>query len=160
MTPATLAILLVLAGVVLLVAEMLLPTQGILGAIGAAALVGCVVVCFRIDSRMGFGVMVAMVVAAPFAGMLWVKLWPRTPVGRRMILSPVSGGLSAVTIDVGQQGVTVSELRPMGVCEFGAERIEARAERGTIPPGSRVQVVEIVDRRPTVRALQPSTVEG
>ena len=153
MSPATIAILLALAGVVLLVAEMLLPSQGILGVAGAVGLAACVVVCFRIDSRVGFGVMVAMVVAAPFAAMLWVKVWPKTAVGRRMILSPVSTEASAATVGVGQQGVALSELRPMGVCTFGTERIEARADRGTIPPGARVQVVEVVDRRPTVRAL-------
>lgn len=153
MSPGTLAILLALVGLVLLVAEMLLPSQGVLGVAGAVALAACVVACFRIDSRIGFGVMVAMVVAAPFAGMLWVKVWPKTAVGRRMILSPVSAEASAATVGVGQQGVAVSELRPMGVCTFGTERIEARADRGTIPPGARVQVVEVIDRRPTVRAL-------
>ena len=153
MTPGTLAILLLLAGLVLLVAEMLLPSQGILGLLGAAALAACVVVSFRIDSRLGFGVLVAMFVATPFAWMLWVKVWPKTAVGRKMILAPVAGELPDAAVAVGQSGVTVSELRPMGVCAFGDRRVEARAERGTIPAGSAVQVVEVVDRRPTVRAV-------
>jgi membrane-bound ClpP family serine protease len=153
MTPGTLAILLLLAGLILLVAETLLPSGGILGALSAAALLGCIVVCFRMDSRLGFGVLVAMVVAAPFAGMLWVKLWPRTPVGRRMILAPASREVSAVAVRVGQTGIAVSELRPMGVCDFGSERIEARADHGIIAAGSRVQVVDLVDRRPTVRVV-------
>ena len=153
MTPATLAILLLIVGLLLLVAEVLLPSQGILGLLGAAALVALVVVSFRMDSRLGFGVLVAIVVATPFAWMLWVKVWPHTPVGRRMILSPVSGELPGATVSVGQTGVTVSELRPMGLCAFGSQRVEARAERGTIPAGAQVQVVEVVDRRPTVRAV-------
>jgi membrane-bound ClpP family serine protease len=153
MTPSTLAILLLLSGLLLLVAEMLLPSQGILGLIGAVALVAMVVVCFRVDSRLGFAVLVAMVVAAPFAGMAVVKVWPRTPIGRRMILARVSGATPAATVSVGQTGVTVSELRPMGVCAFGPERLEARAERGTIPAGRQVRIVEMSDRRPTVRAV-------
>ena len=153
MSPATLAILLALAGAVLIIAEMLLPSQGILGVAGALALGACVVTCFRIDSRLGFGVLVAMVAAAPVAAMLWVKLWPRTPVGRRMILSPVSGEPATAPVHVGQTGVTVSELRPMGVCAFGDERVEARADHGTIPAGRQVRVVELIDRRPTVRAV-------
>ena len=153
MTPGTLAILLLLAGLLLLVAEMLLPSQGILGLLGAVSLVACVVTCFRIDSRLGFGVLVAMVVAAPFAGMLVVNVWPKTPVGRRMILTRVSGDMPVTPVAVGQTGVTVSELRPMGVCAFGIDRLEARAERGTIPAGKLVRVVAIVDRRPTVRAV-------
>ena len=153
MTTGTLAILLLLAGLLLLVAEMLLPTQGILGLVGAAALAASVVTCFRIDSRLGFATLVAMVVAAPFAWMLFVKVWPRTPVGRRMILAPTTGALPGAEVAVGQTGVAVSELRPMGVCSFGDDRIEARAERGTIPAGTRVRVVELIDRRPTVRAV-------
>ena len=153
MTPATLAILLLLAGIVLLVAEMLLPTHGVLGLLGAAALAGSVITCFRIDSRLGFGALAAMVLAAPFGWMLFVKIWPRTPIGRRMILAPVAGKLADAAVAVGQTGVAISELRPMGVCSFGAERIEVRAERGTIPAGTRVRVVELIDRRPTVRAV-------
>ena len=153
MSPPTLAILLALAGAALLVAEMLLPSQGVLGGAAALALAGCVVVCFRIDSRLGFGAVVAVVVAAPLVGMLWVRVWPRTAAGRRMILSPVGGDTPPATVGVGRTGVAVSELRPMGVCAFGTERLEARSERGTIPAGTRVQVVEVVDRRPTVRAV-------
>ena len=145
-------LLLALAGLVLLVAETFLPTQGLVGAIGAAALAACVVACFRVDSRLGFAVTVAMVVAAPFAAMAWVKLWPKTPVGRRMILAPAARATpSAPAVQVGMIGVAVSELRPMGVCDFGAERTEARAERGTIPAGQQVRVVDVVDGRPTVR---------
>ena len=153
MTVGTIAILLLLAGLLLLVAEMLLPTHGVLGLLGGAALAGSVVTCFRIDSRLGFASLAAMVLAAPFAWMLFVKVWPRTPIGRRMILAPAAGRLADATVAVGQTGVAVSELRPMGVCSFGNERVEARAERGTIPPGTRVQVVELIDRRPTVRAV-------
>jgi membrane-bound ClpP family serine protease len=153
MTSQTLVILLLLAGLALLVAEMLLPSQGVLGVAGAVALAAAVVVCFRIDSRAGFAMLVAIVVAAPFAAMLWVKVWPRTPMGRRMILGPITSEIAGASVAVGQTGVSVSELRPMGVCAFGGERLEARAEHGTIPAGKPVQVVEIVDRRPTVRAV-------
>lgn len=152
MTPATLAILLLLAGLVLLVAEMLLPSGGVLGVLAAVCLAASVVACFRIDSRVGFGLLVAIVVAVPVGGMLWMKVFPRTFAGRRMILGPVKSELRAPDVRVGQTGVAVSELRPTGVCEFGAERLEARAERGTIPAGARVRVVEIADHRPIVRA--------
>jgi membrane-bound ClpP family serine protease len=153
MTPTTLILLLLVGGVVLLVAEMLLPAQGILGVLGAVALAAAVVVGFRVDSRIGFVTFVAIVVATPFAWMLWVKIWPKTPVGRRMILGPVASDLADAGVAVGQTGTCVSELRPMGVCAFGNQRIEARAESGTIPAGKPVRVVEIVDRRPTVRAV-------
>jgi membrane-bound ClpP family serine protease len=84
---------------------------------------------------------------------LWVKVWPKTAAGRRMILGPVEPNAAAPVVRVGQAGVTASELRPMGVCDFGAERVEARAERGTIPKGRRVEVIALVDGRPTVRPV-------
>jgi len=49
--------------------------------------------------------------------------------------------------------VTVSELRPAGVCEFDHERHEARAELGTIAAGRAVRVVRIDDGRVVVRPL-------
>lgn len=153
MTPVTLAILLLLAGVVLLVAEMLLPSGGVLGVLAAVCLAASVVASFRIDSRMGFGLLVAIVIAVPVGGMLWMKVFPRTFAGRRMILGPVKAESVPESVGVGQTGVAVSELRPTGVCQFGAERLEARAERGIIPAGARIRVIEIVDRRPIVRVM-------
>lgn len=156
MTPTTLAILLLAGGVALLLVEMLLPTHGLLGIVGAAALVAAVFVSFREDRRLGLGLAVALVALAPFGAMLWVKVWPRTAVGKRMILAPVKSEPAAPPVRIGQSGVTVTELRPMGVCEFGDERFEARAERGTIGSGERVEVIALVDGRPTVRPLTSS----
>ena len=153
MTLTTLVILLLLAGVVLMLAEALLPTQGLLGVVGAVAMLSAVVVSFRIDSRVGFALLAGLVVIAPFAGMLWVKLYPKTPVGRRMILGPVAHEVAAAPVSVGQTGTTVSELRPMGTCEFAGVRVEALSDQGIVAPGQTVQVVNLNNRRPTVRVV-------
>jgi hypothetical protein len=102
-------------------------------------------------------VALGLAVAAPFAGAAWMKLWPKTPLGRRLILGPTpsaEGGAEAPNaIRVGQTGVVAAELRPNGTCDFGGERFAARAERGVLPAGQRVQIIAIVDGRPTVRAI-------
>jgi membrane-bound ClpP family serine protease len=59
-------------------------------------------------------------------------------------------------IPVGQVGVAVTELRPMGECEFEEERMEAISERGIIRPGQSVKVVGARSGRPLVRAVQQS----
>ena len=160
MNPPALAILLFVGGVILLLAEVFLPTHGLLGVLGAIGLLGGVGVCFSINEFLGLGAAVALVVLMPFATALWVKVWPHTPAGKRLILGPVepsaAGGITAPPVHVGQFGVVVSELRPGGVCEFGpaSERVEARSERGAvIPAGHRVEVVALVDHRPVVRAV-------
>jgi hypothetical protein len=93
-------------------------------------------------------------VLAPFATALWIKVWPHTPAGKRLILGPPPA--SSPVVDApqpGQIGVVTSELRPSGMCEFSGSRVEARAEHGLIPVGRRVEVVAVVDSRPLVRAV-------
>ena len=162
MSPTALIILFFAAGVILVVAEVFLPSHGVLGVLGAVALLAGVAVCFSVNQYLGLGAAFALVLLMPFAAALWVKVWPHTPVGKRLILAPAErqGAATLPRVYVGQVGVVVSELRPGGVCEFGGngaaipgERIEARCEQGVIPAGRRVEVVAVVDHRPLVRAV-------
>ena len=156
MTPLGLAILLFVVAAGLLVAEMLLPSHGVLGVLAAAAMVAGVVACYRVSHALALYVALGVAVAAPFAGALWMKLWPKTPLGKRLILGPAAPPApapGATPLRVGQAGVVVSELRPGGLCEFNGERVECRAERGVLPAGQRVEVIAVVDGRPTVRAV-------
>src|SRR5688572_6297710 len=158
MSPPALAILLFAGGVILLLAEVFLPTHGLLGIMGALGLLGGVGVCFSINQFLGLGAAVTLVVLMPFAMALWVKVWPHTPVGKLLILGPVKRAddpaPAGPPVHVGQVGVAISELRPGGMAEFGpaGERVEVRCEHGMIPAGQRVEVVAVVDHRPLVRA--------
>ena len=156
MTPLTLAILCFAGGVILMIAEILLPSHGILGLLGAGALITGVGASFAINQYAGLGSAVGVVLLMPVAVAAWVKVWPHTYAGKRLILGPTAGAAAhvrAVNLSVGQIGTVVSELRPGGLCEFGAERFESRCERGTIPAGRRVEVIAVVDGRPLVRAV-------
>lgn len=156
MTPLTLAILCFAGGIILLLAEVVLPSHCILGILGAVGLVVGVGACFWINQYVGLTTAIALVVALPFAASLWVKLWPHTYAGKRLILGATAASTAhvpAAPVQIGQLGVVVSELRPGGVCEFGASRVEARAEHGVVEAGRRVEVVALVDHRPVVRAV-------
>ena len=156
MTPVTLAIFLFAIAAALLIAEVLLPSHGALGVLAVAAMVGGIIVCYRMSHALGLYVALGLTLAAPFAGALWIKLWPKTPLGRRLILGPAPSGRgpeARPAVAVGETGVVVAELRPNGLCEFGPTRVEARSERGVLPAGQRVRVIAIVDGRPTVRAV-------
>ena len=160
MDPIALAILFFAAGVILVIAEVFLPAHGVLGVLGAVGLIAGVAACFWINQYLGLAAAIALVVSLPFGAALWVKVWPHTPVGKRLILGPAgpndvaTAAAPAPRVQVGQVGVVVSELRPGGVCEFaGGERVEARCEHGVIPAGRRVEVIAVADRRPVVRAV-------
>ena len=155
MTPTTLAILLFAGGLVLLLAEVFLPSHGILGVFGVVALFGAVGTCFWINKHLGMASAVAMVFIMPLAIALSLKVWPHTYAGKRLILGRTQAAAArapSAPVHVGQMGIVVSELRPGGVCEFGMTRVEARCEHGVIPAGRHVEVVAIVDGRPLVRA--------
>jgi membrane-bound ClpP family serine protease len=149
-----LAILFFGIGVALLVGELLLPTHGLLGVLGGGSIIAAIVTCYRIDFWLGTGVFLVTMIATPFAGAMAVKIWPRTPIGRRVVLPPVIDAVREPLVHVGQKGVTVTELKPMGVCEFeAAGRLEAVSEHGMIEPGQPVKVVGLTNNRPTVRAV-------
>jgi membrane-bound ClpP family serine protease len=140
----------------LLAAELLIPSHGLLGFLALLSAVGGIVLCYRINFVLGSGVFIGGMVATPFVWAAFIKLWPHTPVGRRMILPPVQAGTPPAegsTVHVGDMGRTISELRPLGMCDFAGERVEAVSEHGLIDPDCRVRVVAVSNGRPTVRAL-------
>ncbi len=158
MSPTLLIILLFVTGVLLLLGELLLPTQGVLGVLGAGAILWGIGRAFFVNQWLGLGLLVATLLATPFAITAAVNLWPRTPIGRRLILGPVDEDVvQPPRVGLGQTGVVVTPLRPVGVCEFGGERHEARADVGEIDAGANVRVASIDGGRIVVRALRGNT---
>jgi membrane-bound ClpP family serine protease len=143
--------LLMAIGVVLMIAELLLPSHGILGLGAAGCILGAVFVASRQNAWAGLALLVGVVALTPFAWVAFVKIWPKTPIGKRIVLPPVANDPQAQLVRIGQAGVTVSELRPIGVCDFDGVRIEAHSEHGMVSPGTAVKVVALVNNRPTVR---------
>jgi membrane-bound ClpP family serine protease len=151
------AILAYVLGAVLIAAEVLLPTHGLVGIVGVVGILVSVGFCFAINAWIGLGVLAATLAATPFAFVLAMRIFPRTPFGRKLVLPPVHDEAPPALVQIGQTGVTVSELRPMGTCEFSGTRVEALSDRGIIAPGQKVQVVNLNNRRPTVRVVVTTT---
>jgi len=143
--------LLMLIAAALLIAEVLLPSHGVLGLGAAGCILAAIFVAARQNVWAGLALLVGVTAMTPFAWVAFVKIWPKTPIGRRLVLPPVANPPPSSTVRVGQAGVTMSELRPIGVCEFDGVRVEAHSEHGIVPPGTAVKVVALVNNRPTVR---------
>jgi membrane-bound serine protease (ClpP class) len=151
-----LSIILAVIGIILLIAELLLPTHGVLAFIGIGSLIGAIITSFLINVWLGLGSMATGVAIMPLIGAWLVNVWPRTRLGRQLVLPSHDNAprpIEPLPVQIGQTGTTVSELRPMGTCEFAGQRIEAMSELGIIPPGKQIRVVNITNRRPTVRAI-------
>jgi membrane-bound ClpP family serine protease len=147
--------LFMLAGIALLVVELLLPTHGVIGVMGVLSILIAVGRTFMVNEWAGVGLAIACAAAVPFAWAAVIKIYPHTPIGRKMLLGPVVNVPEAPPVRIGQRGVAISGLRPMGVCEFDGQRVEAVTEIGMLEPLTPVIVTAIHDHRPTVRAVVP-----
>jgi membrane-bound serine protease (ClpP class) len=161
MDPVLLVVILFCGALALGALEAVLPTHGVLGVLGLVLAVWGVVAAFRIHPALGAGSVLVCAAAIPLLWMLFIHVYPRTPIGRKMILQGVESRVEVPAVPIGTTGVAVSELRPGGTCEFGGERMEARSDAGLIPAGTRVRVVNINQGRlivrPIVQGPDPST---
>lgn len=161
MDPISISLLLVAGAIVLLVGELLLPTHGVLGFAGLLCLAGAIGATFYVNRWLGLSVFLAAVIASPFLWSIGIRLWERSPVGRRLILQPSDPSRPVIPVKIGQIGIAASELRPMGECDFGDQRLSVTSDRGIIRAGQKVRVVAVVSGLPTVRVVtvEPGTTE-
>lgn len=148
-------IILFVVAIVMFVAEIFVPSGGLLSVLGTACLFAGIVLCFVINKWLGTGVLVGTIIAAPFVIGAAINLWQKTPIGKKMVLRTTVGELSSERVLVGTEGVAITEMRPMGECEFGETRIEAKSEMGrVIAAGRKVKVIEYQDTVATVREVE------
>jgi len=153
-------IVLFLICAVLLVAEVFIPSFGMLGILAALSLIGGVYKFFQHGNLAGIiGIVVAvfMVPAVLIAG---YRVMPRTRFGKNVILSgprlnsgdgvPDAPQLREL---IGREGVVVSMLRPVGVVRFGELKVECVAESGYVDKGSKVNVIKVDGTQVTVRKI-------
>lgn len=141
-------------GVVLLIAEVLLPTHGIVGAMGVLLIIVGIGYGFRLNAWLGLTLLTGSVVATPFAMVFAAKIYPNTPIGRRMMLP--AGNTTpppSVAVQLGEVGQSVSELRPTGHCQFSSGEYEVKSEGPLIHANTSVKVVNIENGQITVRAI-------
>jgi membrane-bound ClpP family serine protease len=153
------ALVLEAVGIVLLVAEVFLPSHGTLTVLALGSLAGGLYAAFQYSVTFGFASLVAAILLLPTFAVLAVRLWPRTAVGRR-IAPPnpeVRTGDSPMYPDsvlrglVGQTGTTLTPLRPVGACTFSNRRVECLAESGMIERGTRVVAIDVQGKSLVVR---------
>ena len=156
MTLGELAIILAAIGLVLVISEVFLPAHGVLAISGIVSLFAAIVTCFVVNLWLGIGSLSVGTALTPLVGAWLVHVWPKTRFGRTWVLPSAdhtARPLEPLPVQIGQTGIAVSELRPMGTCEFAGQRVEAISELGIIPRGQQIRVINITNRRPTVRAI-------
>src|SRR5437868_2238897 len=87
MDPLAWAVILLIAGLILVVVEFFVPSSGVLGVSAFACLVFSVVLAFRHSQLTGLLFMGGAVLGAPVMLAMGVKFWPHTPIGRRILIN-------------------------------------------------------------------------
>ena len=155
------AVFLYVACAALIVAEVFLPSGGILSLCALACVVGGVVTCFRFNTTAGWlGILVA-VVMVPSLLVGAYKVLPKTRFGRRVILArPVRERGDAIADGpelaklLGQSGEVLTPLRPVGTCRFAGRRVECVAESGYVQKHNKVTVIRVEGTQVTVRVVE------
>jgi membrane-bound serine protease (ClpP class) len=145
----------------LIVAEVLIPSGGLLGICSLACIAGGVVIFFRHSAVAGWIGVVAALVMVPSLLVMAYRILPKTRFGRRVILAPPvrqRGDAIADTPELsklpGQTGRVLTTMRPVGMCAFDGQRIECVAENGYVPKDKKVKVIRVEGTQVTVRVVE------
>jgi len=156
-----LAILLLGLGLALIVAEVLFPSLGLLALLATSAIVGSVAVAFAVDSATGVRFLVAVALLVPSAILFGLKVFPHTPMGKRLVVGGLSFASSRATdardvAAAGREGVVEAPLRPAGIARIDGRRVDVVSRGELIEAGARVFVLEVSGNRVVVaRAPAP-----
>ena len=168
LAPWAWAILLLVVGLALVVLEVFIPSGGILGFLAACSIIAAVAVGFM-DGRpwVGSAILVTAVFGIPLAVILALHWWPRTPLGRRMLLGtptddevlPDRARRRKLKELINQVGVAKSKMLPSGAVTIDGRTIDAVSEGMPIDAGQRVRVIDVHGNRVVVRPVddEPSS---
>ena len=155
------AVFLYLASAVLLVAEVFVPSGGLISVCSLVCLAGGVSIFFShsvVVGWVGIGVAAVMI---PSVLVFAYRMFPKTKFGKSVTLSPPERSLGDAIPDtaelkklLGEFGVVLSPLRPVGMCDFSGERVECVAESGYVDTGAKVKVIEVEGSQLTVRVIE------
>jgi len=153
------AIVLLVLCAVLLVFEIFIPSLGLLTATALLSLAGGMYIFFEITTVGWIGVWAAMVLI-PAVWVIVYKLLPKTSIGRVLELKKVEQAMGGIPdqeqLDslVGQSGIVLTPLRPVGMCEFDGKKIVCVADTGYIEKQTQVKVIHVEGNKITVRKLE------
>ncbi len=149
----TLPIILLLAGVCIIILEIFLPSGGILGVLAGIAIVSAIVLAFMEDPSQGAIFLILSLILVPILIIVGFKVFPNTPIGRRVILTPKAetskdrGAAGVIDDDytrlIGKTGKTITPLRPSGIAEIQDERLSVVSEGVMIDQGIDIVVISI-----------------
>lgn len=157
----TFALLMILIGVIFLLAEILLPTGGILVVVALLFFgLGVGTIVYKGTSMEAAVAIAGLAVGLPATGFVAVYAWRRLSIGglddtgiadASVARLPQIAELDALK---GRVGRTVSPMRPSGTVEFDGRRVDAMTEGTMLDAGVWVRCVDVKVGRVVVRRME------
>lgn len=149
------AFLLLGVGLVFVVLEVFFPSFGMLGTIAAAAVVGGGFLAWKAGGGLFTTYVVLAFVLVPVFIGLGLKLLPKTPMGRRLVLRGTTfdpnearaGSEAHLEGLVGKVGVSKTPLRPAGKVSIDGRTVDVVTRGELVPAGRLVRVFKVEGNR-------------
>lgn len=149
-------------GLGLAVMEIFFPSAGILGFLAAAAILGSIVLGFQSDPLVGLTLMIVALFCVPGVIVLGLRIWPRTAIGRRVMLTaprsedvlPDDEQRQLLRSLVGKLGRAKCKMLPGGAVTVEGRTFDAVSEGQSIETGETVRVVQVRSMRLVVRRVE------
>ena len=155
------AVFLYLASAALIMAEVFVPSGGIISIFSLACLAGGIAIFFNHSTRAGWTGIIIALVMIPAVLIFAYRIFPKTRFGKAVILTPPNRDAGDAVPDkselaelVGKTGVVVTLLRPVGICDFSGQRVECVAESGYVDKDREVTVISLNGMQLTVRVME------
>jgi len=156
------SVLLLVLGMGLAALEIFFPSAGVLGFLSACSILAAIILGFREGSSLiGFVILTVAIVGLPTVVVLAFKFWPKTAMGRRMLLNaptsedvmPEDPQMSLLKSLVGQIGKTKCKMLPAGAIVIDGRTVDAISEGMPIEADKPVRVLQVRANRVVVRPL-------
>jgi membrane-bound ClpP family serine protease len=139
---------LIIIGLVLMLAEiMIIPGVGVAGILGIASMGGSCYYAFREYGTSAGYIVLAVTIALLILLLIWAlrsKTWKKMALETNITSK---ANVPEVDVLVGDRGIAVTRLAPMGNVRFGIHVLEAAALEGMISTGAEVEIVMVDDKK-------------
>jgi membrane-bound ClpP family serine protease len=150
---------------VIFVIDIMIPSGGVLIGVTGLLILGSVYCAFLHSVTTGIWMVIATCLSMPLMFWMFLVMWPRTPMGKRLIVEPTpadefvwsdAGESGTATTLLNAIGLTLGEMLPSGLVQIGDKTYEAFSETGPIEKGVQVKVKRLDVGRLVVIAYRES----
>ncbi|MHC4456029.1 MAG: NfeD family protein [Planctomycetota bacterium] len=157
------AIFLYFACAALIIAEVFVPSGGLISFCALCCLIAGLWIFFRHSATTGWIGIIVAAIMVPSILIIAYRIFPKTRFGKAVTLTPPERQEGDAIPDtqelkelLGADGLVVTPLRPVGMCDFSGQRVECVAESGYVEKGEKVKVIDVESTQVTVRVIKTS----